>query len=78
MTTVHLVELSTPSAGLAPAKVPKLWDLSPLPVPSDARACAVMISAYSLGQVINDVSDVKYNNDDWIALVDLVLDRVFS
>ncbi len=42
------------------------------------RAGAVMIQAYTLGQVINDVSEVKYNNDDWIALVDLILDRVFS
>jgi hypothetical protein len=37
-----------------------------------------MIQAYTLGQVINDVSDVKYNNDDWVALIDLMLDRVFS
>ncbi len=41
------------------------------------RAGAVMIQAYTLGQIINDVSDVNYNNDDWIALVDLMLDRVF-
>ncbi len=47
-------------------------------MPLDARAGAVMISAYTLGQVINDVSELKYNNDDWIALVDLILDRVFS
>jgi len=42
------------------------------------RAAAVMIQAYTLGQVINDVSDAKYNNDDWVALIDLILDRVFS
>lgn len=42
------------------------------------RAGAVMIQAYTLGQVINDVSDVKYNNDDWVALVDLIIDKVFS
>jgi len=42
------------------------------------RAGAVLIQAYTLGQVINDVSDINYNNDDWIALVDLILDRVFS
>lgn len=42
------------------------------------RAAAVLIQAYTLGQVINDVSDAKYNNDDWIALIDLILDQVFS
>jgi AcrR family transcriptional regulator len=42
------------------------------------RAAAVMIQAYTLGQVINDVSDAKYNNDDWITLIDLMLDKVFS
>jgi AcrR family transcriptional regulator len=42
------------------------------------RTGAVMIQAYTLGQVINDVSDVKYNNDDWVALIDLMLERVFS
>jgi AcrR family transcriptional regulator len=42
------------------------------------HAGAVMIQAYTLGQVINDVSGTPYNNDDWVALIDLVLDRVFS
>jgi AcrR family transcriptional regulator len=42
------------------------------------RAAAVMIQAYTLGQVINDVSDAKYNNDDWVALIDSILDQVFS
>ncbi len=42
------------------------------------RVAAVMIQAYTLGQVINDVSDAKYNNDDWIGLIDLMLDQVFS
>ncbi len=42
------------------------------------RAGAVMIQAYTLGQAINDVSDTKYDNEDWIALVDQMLDRVFS
>jgi AcrR family transcriptional regulator len=42
------------------------------------RAGAVMVQSYTLGQAINDVSDTKYNNDDWIALIDLMLDRVFS
>jgi AcrR family transcriptional regulator len=42
------------------------------------HAGAVMVQAYTLGQVINDVSDNSYNNDDWVALIDLVLDRVFS
>jgi|GEM_PF-1030319 hypothetical protein len=37
-----------------------------------------MIQAYTLGQAINDVSDTKYDNEDWIALVDQMLDRVFS
>lgn len=42
------------------------------------RAGAVMIQAYTLGQVINDVSDNSYSNDDWVALIDLILDRVFN
>lgn len=42
------------------------------------RAGAVMIQAYTLGQVINDVSDTQYSNDDWVELIDLMLDRVFS
>jgi len=42
------------------------------------HAGAVLIQAYTLGQVINDVSDHSYNNDDWVALIDLILDRVFS
>jgi AcrR family transcriptional regulator len=42
------------------------------------HAGAVMIQAYTLGQVINDVSETKYNNDDWVALIDLILDKVFS
>jgi hypothetical protein len=33
--------------------------------------------AYTPGQVINDVTDTPYTNDAWIALIDLVLDRVF-
>ncbi len=32
--------------------------------PSDTRPSVVIISAYTLGQVINDVSEDKYNNDD--------------
>jgi len=42
------------------------------------RAGAVMIQAYTLGQLINDVSDTQFNNDDWITLIDLMLDKVFS
>jgi AcrR family transcriptional regulator len=42
------------------------------------HAGAVMIQAYTLGQVINDVSDNSYNNDDWVALIDLMMDQVFS
>jgi hypothetical protein len=42
------------------------------------HAGAVLIQAYTLGQVINDVSDTPYNNDDWVALIDLILDQVFS
>lgn len=44
----------------------------------DPRAAAVLIQAYTLGQVINDVATVQYDNDSWIALVDRILDRVFS
>ncbi len=41
------------------------------------RAGAVLMQAYWLGQVINDVSDTAGNSDDWVALIDLVLDRAF-
>lgn len=44
----------------------------------DPRAAAVLIQAYTLGQVINDVATVQYDNDSWIALIDRILDRVFS
>jgi AcrR family transcriptional regulator len=44
----------------------------------DPRAGAVLMQACTFGQVINDVSDTQYNNDDWVELIDLILDRVFS
>ena len=44
----------------------------------DPRAAAVLIQAYTLGQVINDVATVQYDNDSWIALIARILDRVFS
>lgn len=44
----------------------------------DPRAAAVLIQAYTLGQVINDVATVQYDNEAWIALIDRIFDRVFS
>ena len=44
----------------------------------DPRAAAVLIQAYTLGQVINDVATVQYDNESWIALIDRIVDRVFS
>lgn len=43
----------------------------------DPRASAVLIQAYTLGQVINDVATIKYDNDAWIDLIDRVLEKVF-
>lgn len=43
----------------------------------DPRASAVLIQAYTLGQVINDVATIKYDNDEWIALIDRIMEKVF-
>ncbi len=37
-----------------------------------------MVQAYPLGQVINDVSDINYNDEDGVALIDVILDRVLT
>lgn len=43
----------------------------------DPRAGAVLIQAYTLGQVINDVATVKYDNDAWVELIDRIIEKAF-
>jgi AcrR family transcriptional regulator len=41
----------------------------------DPRAVAVFIQAYTLGQIVNDVSDQAMADEAWVALIDRVLTR---
>lgn len=39
----------------------------------DARAVAVLLQAYSLGRIVDDISIEPLNNERWIQLIDTVL-----
>jgi len=44
----------------------------------DARAAAVLIQAYSLGRIVDDITPNPMDNNKWIDLIDLLADRVFG
>jgi AcrR family transcriptional regulator len=43
----------------------------------DARACAVLVQAYTLGKIVDDFVDDRMDPEAWHAIIDLVVDRVF-
>lgn len=44
----------------------------------DPRAAAVLIQAYSLGKIVDDMVDEKVDEEAWCKLIDKVTDRVFG
>ncbi|HOB66099.1 TetR/AcrR family transcriptional regulator [Ottowia sp.] len=44
----------------------------------DPRAAAVLIQAYALGKIIDDIVDEKVDEQAWNELVNKIIDRVFS
>jgi AcrR family transcriptional regulator len=44
----------------------------------DARAAAVLIQSYTLGQIVDDIVDEKMDPDAWIALIDRLISSVFA
>lgn len=43
----------------------------------DARACAVLVQAYTLGKMVDDFVTEPMDPEAWYALIDLIVDRVF-
>jgi hypothetical protein len=37
------------------------------------RAVATFLQAYSLGRAVDDVAETQVPNEDWLALIDIVL-----
>jgi AcrR family transcriptional regulator len=44
----------------------------------DARAGAVMLQAYSLGRVVDDIASNQMDDQKWVELIDMVADKIFS
>ena len=44
----------------------------------DPHAAAVLIQAYTLGQVVNDIDDEPMSRDAWNALIHRLTDQVFA
>jgi hypothetical protein len=44
----------------------------------DPRAAAVLIQAYTLGKIVDDVVDKPMAATGWNALIDLIIDRTLS
>ena len=44
----------------------------------DPRAAAVLIQAYALGKIIDDIVDEKVDEEAWNQLINKIIDRVFS
>jgi len=44
----------------------------------DAKAGAVMIQAYTLGRIVDDLTPSPMDDEKWIELIDLIADRVFG
>jgi AcrR family transcriptional regulator len=42
----------------------------------DARAIAILIQAYTLGRVVDDIAEEKVDPEKWIALIDNVADMI--
>lgn len=43
----------------------------------DARAAAVLIQAYALGKIVDDIVEDQMNDQDWNQLINLIIDKVF-
>lgn len=44
----------------------------------EPRVIAVMIQAYTVGKIVDDVTETRMNPDSWNLMIDAVLDRVFG
>jgi len=44
----------------------------------DPRAAAVLIQAYTLGQVVDDIVDDRMDPDAWTSLIDRLIEKVFA
>jgi hypothetical protein len=44
----------------------------------EPRVIAVMIQAYTVGKIVDDVTDTHMDPDAWNLMIDAVLDRVFG
>jgi len=44
----------------------------------DSRAAAVLIQAYTLGNIVNDVTPTQMQPDAWFSLIDKIVDQVFT
>jgi AcrR family transcriptional regulator len=44
----------------------------------DAHAVAVFIQAYTLGQIVNDVTDDEMSRDAWIMMIDRIVARALA
>ena len=42
----------------------------------DARAVAVLLQAYTIGKIVDDITPNHMSDDAWIALIDELLDNV--
>jgi hypothetical protein len=43
----------------------------------DPRAAAVLIQAYTLGKIVDDVVDQPMDPDNWNSLIGLIVERTF-
>lgn len=43
----------------------------------DPRAAAVLIQAYALGRVVDDIVDDKISDEAWCQLINAIIDKVF-
>lgn len=43
----------------------------------DPRAVAVLIQAYTVGKVVDDITPQSMAHEAWVALIDAIVDRVF-
>jgi hypothetical protein len=44
----------------------------------DAHVLAVFIQAYTLGQIVNDVTDNGMSRDAWVMLIDRIVTRALA
>jgi AcrR family transcriptional regulator len=42
------------------------------------RAAAVLVQAYTIGRIVDDISETPLDDEDWFQMVDLLTERVFG